>query len=196
MASLRKQRLTPDEYLAIERAADHKSEYVSGEMFAMAGATTEHVQISFNVSGALWPLLRGRDCQGLGSDMRVKVTETTYTYPDMIVVCGEMKHVDNSFDTLTNPTVIFEVLSESTEGYDRGEKFALYRRLESLRQYVLISQDKARVEWFIRQPDGHWLFSEANSLDASLELPTISCQVPLAEIYDRVEFGETSDSLG
>ena len=150
----------------------------------MAGATTEHVQICFNLAAELRTALKGTECQGLGSDMRLKVTEAAYTYPDLMVVCGDLIHVDNAFDTLTNPTVLFEVLSESAEAYDRGEKFALYRRIESLRQYVLISQDKARLEWFTLQTDGHWVFGEANGLDSSLKLSTLSCDIPLSEIYD------------
>jgi Uma2 family endonuclease len=160
MSVVLKPRYTPEQYLDIERAADYKSEYFDGEIFAMAGASEEHNTITFNLSGALVPQLRGTGCRGYAGDMRVKVDASgLYTYPDVVVVCGERHFTDDHLDTLTNPTLIVEVLSPSTEGYDRGQKFANYRRIPSLETYVLVAQDRAHIEKFERRPDGQWLLS-------------------------------------
>jgi Uma2 family endonuclease len=180
-------RLTPEEYLALERAAETRSEFFNGVMFAMAGASEEHVLIVVNVAGELRAQLRGRPCRTYSTDMRVKVSETgLYTYPDVVVVCGEPQFDDEHRDTLLNPTAIIEVLSPSTEAYDRGEKFAHYQRRASLHEYVLIAQDRYRVEHYVRQPDGQWLYSETRGLDGTLHLPSIGCDLALAEVYDKV----------
>lgn len=186
-------RLTPEEYLALERAATSKSEFFNGEMFAMAGATEEHVLIVVNVAGELRAQLRGRPCRTYSNDMRVKVSETgMYTYPDVVVVCGEPQFDDEHRDTLLNPTAIFEVLSPSTEAYDRGEKFAQYQRLESLREYVLIAQDRHRVEQYVRQQEGQWLYSEVRGLGETVHLPSIGCDIALSEVYDKVTVATSS----
>jgi Uma2 family endonuclease len=152
MSTQSKPYLTPEQYLEIERKAEFKSEYYQGEMFAMPGARLAHIQIVANASGELRQQLRGRDCQPLSSDMRVCVSEDGfYTYPDVVVVCGKPQFIDGTLDTLLNPTVIIEVLSDSTEAYDRGKKFELYRPLESLAEYVLISSRRVSVERFTRQ---------------------------------------------
>jgi Uma2 family endonuclease len=188
MAVQIQQRSTPEEYLAQERRADYKSEYFNGFMFAMAGASREHNLIAGNVFGELRAQLKGRPCETYQSDMRVKVSETgLYTYPDVVAVCGERRFEDVKGDTLLNPTLIVEVLSESTEAYDRGDKFGHYLRLKSLQEYVMISQDKARVEHYVRQGE-HWLFAESRDLEGTLQLASVGCRVPLREIYDRVEF--------
>jgi Uma2 family endonuclease len=188
MAAVRKPRYTPEEYLALERRAEYKSEYFAGEIFAMAEASPVHNAIVFNAAGALFPQLRGGPCRGYGSDLRVKVSESgLYTYPDLVVACGEPEFDDEHRDTLLNPTLLLEVLSTSTEAYDRGGKFAQYRRLESLQEYVLVSQDEYRVEWFVRQPDGRWLLSEAKELTDLVQLSSIRCDLALADLYDRVE---------
>jgi Uma2 family endonuclease len=179
--------LTPEEYLAIERAAEYKSEYYAGEMFALAGASRRHNRIIVKLIIGLGNRLGASGCELFTSDMRVKVDPLgKYTYPDVVVVCGESRFEDSDQDTLLNPTIIVEVLSESTEGYDRGRKFEHYRRIESLREYLLVAQDSPRIEQYIRQEDGLWLFRETSGLEESLVLPSIGCTTPLAEIYDKV----------
>jgi Uma2 family endonuclease len=188
MSSLPKVRFTSEQYLALERQAEYKSEFLGGEIFAMAGASREHNLIAGNVFAALHAQLRGRPCETYASDMRVKVTASgLYTYPDVVVACGEPRFEDAHGDTLLNPTLVVEVLSTSTEAYDRGDKFADYRLLESLAEYVLIAQDRHRVERFTRQPDGQWLFSEARHLGGAISLGSIDCQLALDEVYDRVK---------
>lgn len=181
-------RLTPAEYLAQERAAEYRSEYLGGEVFAMAGANRHHNLISLNLGAELRAQLRRRPCEVYTNDMRVKVAPSgLYAYPDVVVACGKPAFEDSSVDTLLNPTVIFEVLSSSTEAFDRGEKFSHYRRLGSLTDYLLISQDRPRVEHYRRQEGGFWLFSEIEGLDARLVLESIGVELSLQEIYERVE---------
>ncbi len=188
MFSQAQKRYTPEEYLALERQAQCKSEYYAGEIFAMAGASRWHNLIVANVVGELRAQLKGRPCTTYPSDMRVKVSATgLYTYPDVIVVCGEAEFEDNQQDTLLNPTLIVEVLSDSTEAYDRGGKFAHYRKLPSLMEYVLIAQTKPHIEHYVRQPDNRWLLSEADSLSDTVHLPSIDCRLALAEVYDKVD---------
>ncbi len=180
--------LTPEEYLAIERQAEYKSEYFHGEMFAMAGASERHVLIVTNVVAELRGQLKGRPCNVYSTDLRVRISPTgLYTYPDIVVVCGQAQFADDQKDTLLNPTLIVEVLSESTKDYDRGEKFEQYRSLPSLSEYVLIAQDRYHVEHFFRQPDNRWLLAETNRPEDSLQLSSISCALALTEIYDKVE---------
>jgi Uma2 family endonuclease len=188
MAVQVQQRYSPEEYLALERKADYKSEYLNGFIFAMAGASEEHNLICTNVAGELRARLKGRHCRTYANDMRVKVSETgLYTYPDVIVVCGERRLDDAQKDTLLNPTLIVEVLSESTEAYDRGDKFDHYRRLESLQEYVMIAQNKARVEDYVRQGD-QWLLTSIGDPDGTVRLASVGCELPLREIYAQVEF--------
>lgn len=184
-----KRKITPEEYLEIERRAEYKSEYFNGEIFAMAGAKRNHNKVATNVSGLIWQHLKGKDCESYANDMRVFVPKTgLYTYSDVVVVCGEPQFQDKIFDTLLNPTLLIEVLSESTESYDRGKKFQHYRSIESLREYVLVSQDEARIEKYVRQGDGFWVLSEAFDLDAKIKLDSIDCEIALSEVYDKVEF--------
>jgi Uma2 family endonuclease len=188
MSSLAQPRSTLEHYLALERQAKHRSEYINGYIFAMAGASRQHNLIAGNVFGELRVQLRGRPCEAYINDMRVKVSVTAlYTYPDVAALCGEPSFEDTHVDTLLNPSVIVEVLSDSTEAYDRGEKFAHYRRLESLRDYVLIAQDKVRVEHYVRQGD-QWVLSEVSDLSSAVHLSSIGCEVVLRDIYERVEF--------
>ena len=183
-----KTRYTPEEYLALERAAEYKSEYFNGEIFAMVGACRNHVLIVTNLVAELGAQLKKRDCEVYSADMRLNIEITrAYTYPDVIVVCGEPQFSDEQKDTLLNPTVIIEVLSKSTQGYDRGGKFEQYRTLESFKEYLLISQDKPHVEHFVRQADNRWLLMETNKMEDSIELSSINCTLPLAEIYDKVD---------
>lgn len=149
--------MTEAEYLTFERASELKHEFLAGQVFAMTGASKAHNLISGSTYVTLYNQLRGRPCNLFPSDMRVKVTATgLHTYPDLSVVCGEAQFSDDEFDTLLNPTVIIEVLSPSTERYDRGKKFQHYRELPSLREYVLIAQDSLRVECYLRQESGSW----------------------------------------
>ncbi|HLJ20305.1 MAG TPA: Uma2 family endonuclease [Stellaceae bacterium] len=178
---------TVEEYLALEREADHKSEYLAGQIYAMAGGSPQHNQIGFNLITALGVQLLGGHCRGYTSDQRVLADEL-YTYPDITVVCGEPRFEEGDPGTLTNPTLLVEVLSASTEAYDRGDKFAHYRRIESLQEYVLVSQAKPHIERFLRRDDGEWLFTAVEGLEATLRMTSIGCELRLAQVYDRVEF--------
>jgi Uma2 family endonuclease len=187
MTSQPKSRLTPEEYLKLEREAEHKSEYYRGEIYAMSGTSREHILVAGNVFASLHQQLRRRLCEVYQADMRVKVSPTgLYTYPDVVVVCGKPQFEDAELDTLLNPTVLIEVLSPSTEACDRGAKFEQYRTLASLVDYLLIAQDRCHVEHFARQPDGRWLLSEARSLEETLRIASIECELALAEVYEKV----------
>ena len=179
--------LTPEEYLAFERKATTKHEYLNGQIVAMWGASFAHNFITVNVATHLNIQLMDGECRVATSDMRVKVTEIdSYFYPDVVVVCGEPVPEDNIFDTLLNPTVIVEVLSPSTETYDRGEKFEHYQQIASLKDYILISQDKVHVEHYCRQGTG-WLQTEFAELEDVLSLRSIDCELRLQDVYRRVE---------
>ena len=186
--------LSPEDYLALERSADFKSEYFDGEVFAMSGASEPHNLIVVNASAELRQQLKKRPCKLYANDMRVKVSPTgLYTYPDLIVVCGKAQFDDTHFDTLLNPTLIIEVLSDSTEAYDRGRKFEHYRKLESLAEYVLIAQHRSHIESYRRQPDQSWLLTESAGLDNIFRLDSINCELALAEVYDKIEFNDAND---
>jgi Uma2 family endonuclease len=179
--------LTPEEYLAIERKAEYKNEYIDGEIVAMTGASRRHNLIAFNITREISQQLKGRPCEGYGGDMRVRVPSTRmYTYPDVVVVCGEPRFEDDYLDTLLNPTVIIEILSDSTERYDRGRKFGLYRTIESLAEYVLVAQDEHRVEQYAKQHDGRWLLTDHRSPEDVAELTSIQCTLALREVYEKV----------
>lgn len=189
MSPIPKTKLTPEEYLEFERKSEERHEYFDGEIFAMSGAKRNHNKITTNISGLVWQHLKGKNYESYSSDMRVFVPETgLYTYPDLVVVCGEPKFKDNVFDTLLNPVLLVEVLSESTESYDRGKKFQHYRSIETLREYVLVAQDEARIEKYIKTGDGFWLLSEAVGIDSEIEFASIECRLALAEIYDKINF--------
>jgi Uma2 family endonuclease len=188
MTSQTKPRYTPEEYLAIERNSEGKNEYFGGEIFAMGGATERHNLITTNILAGLHTQFRGRSCKVYSSDMRVKVNSTgLYTYPDIVALCGQARFDDEQKDTLLNPTVIIEVLSKSTEAYDRGRKFEHYRKIDSLTEYLMVSQEKHHVDRYVRQPDNRWLLSEASNLGDAIQLPSIDCVLALSEIYDKVE---------
>jgi Uma2 family endonuclease len=179
---------TEEEYLALERAADHKSEYINGRIYAMAGATEPHNLAAGNTYGEFRNQFRGRPCRPYTNDMRVRVSETgLYTYPDVVAVCGEPEFLDEKRDTLLNPTVLVEVLSPSTEAYDRGDKFAHYRRLRSVQEVLLVAQDRVLIEHYVRQGE-KWLLTEYNSLGAVIPLESVGVSLRVAEVYDRVEF--------
>jgi Uma2 family endonuclease len=184
-------KMTPDEFLAFERASDERHEYRDGMIVAMSGAKLNHNKISTNVNGLLWRHLKGKDCESYAHDMRVYVPRSRlYTYPDVVVVCGEPIFQDDISDTLTNPKLLIEILSDSTEAYDRGQKFQNYRSIESLAEYVLVSQNEARIEKYVKHGDGFWLFSDANGLDSSLTFESIKHTISLAEVYDKVTFAD------
>jgi Uma2 family endonuclease len=184
-------RFTPKEYYDLEHKAEYKSDYYDGEIFAMAGGTSRHSLICTNLIRRVGNRLDRSPCAVYESNLRFKVMATGLrTYPDVSVYCGPLKRDDDDpyEETYINPTVVFEVLSKSTEGYDRGFKAESYRQVESLKAYVLVSQESPHAEIFERQPDGSWLLREARGLDATLAIPAIDVELPLAEIYDRVEF--------
>ena len=193
-------RLTPEEYIAFERkflpdADIIRHEYINGELIAMSGASRAHNLITINVSAALHSRLRGSECETYANDMRVSTpTTTSYFYPDVVVVCEEPRFEDDVFDILLNPIILVEVLSPSTEVYDRREKFAHYRQLPSLQEYVLVAQDQVRVEHYRRQgkqdtapvTPTDWIFTDFQELEEILPLTSIQCELPLQEIYERI----------
>jgi Uma2 family endonuclease len=181
---------SPEEYLAFERGTDARHEYLDGHVYAMAGESIEHSRICVNVAGELRSRLKGRACEVLSPNMKVATSPSgLFSYPDVVVVCGEPRFYDERRDILTNPTVIFEVLSPSTEAYDRGEKFLRYRtQIETLQEYVLVSQHRPLIEHYVRQPDGSWSYLSATGLDEAVDLVSIGCRLPLSEIYDRIVF--------
>jgi len=186
MSSVAEKRLTPDEYLRRERAAETKSEYDDGVVYAMSGASERHNLIVTGLVSGLRGRLPSR-CRVYPSDMRVRIMKPArFFYPDVTVVCGESRFADDERDILLNPLVIFEVLSESTTAFDRGRKFLSYQGIESLQEYVLVSQDDYLVEHY-RRDAGQWLYSVARGLDATLPLPAAECEVPLREIYYQVD---------
>ena len=191
MSAVAKFLLTPEQYLARERESDFRSEYLAGDMFAMAVARFQHNLIASNLAFQLRRQLDGGPCKVLSSDQRVKVSATgLYTYPDVLVVCETPEFEDRLLDTLLNPRVICEVLSESTEAYDRGAKFVHYRQLPSLQEYLLVAQDRPLIERFLRQPDGTWVLSACSALTETMELASISAILSLANIYQGVELVE------
>ncbi|MAS36854.1 MAG: hypothetical protein CL610_22810 [Anaerolineaceae bacterium] len=189
--------MTEVEYLAFERASEIKHEFLDGQVYAMTGASRAHNLISLYTAANLINQLKGRPCEVYPSDMRLKVQASgLYTYPDVTVVCGEPQFADGEFDTLLNPTLLIEVLSPSTESYDRGKKFQQYRQLESLQEYILIAQDSPRIEHFLRQPDSDtWVLQDAAGLDTSLQLASIGCTLALADVYEKVTFEEPDSSI-
>jgi Uma2 family endonuclease len=180
--------LTPEEYLDIERKAERKSEYFSGEMFAMAGAMEAHNLLVTNLVAGLHEQLRSKPCRVYPSDMRVRVSATgLFTYPDVIAVYGEPRFLGDQGDTLLNPDLLVEVLSPSTEAYDRGRKFEQYKSLESLREYLLVASDRVHADLYTRQADGRWLLTSADRMEESLTLESVGAQITLADLYEKVE---------
>jgi Uma2 family endonuclease len=196
MASHPKHFHSAEEYLALERQADDKSEFYAGEIFAMSGASREHNLIVANVTTSLNTQLEDRDCEVYPSDMRVRTPDSLfYTYPDVIVVCGEPQFEDQVVDTLLNPTLIVEVLSPSTETHDRTKKFADYRKITSLLEYILIAQQECRVTQYVRQENNSWLFQEVSSIKEQLHLASIDCDLLVERIYRKVRFPTPGEGL-
>jgi Uma2 family endonuclease len=184
--------LTPEQYLEIERAAELRSEYFNGAMFAMSGATANHNRIVNRLGRTLDPQLRG--CEYFTTDLRLLIPTTElYTYPDLMVICGKPAYAGDRQDIVTNPVIIAEVLSKSTANYDdRGDKFFHYRSIPSLRDYLLIAQDSVRIEHHAKQGDGSWLLREYSSLDDVVSIASISVEIRLREVYAGVDFGVAS----
>jgi Uma2 family endonuclease len=192
-----KSHLSPEEYLAIERQSDYRSEYFAGEMFAMSGASEAHNIIAGNLFFALRLALAGKSCQSYISDMRVRIARTgLYTYPDVVVVCGERLFDDTENDTLLNPTLIIEVLSPSTEAYDRGRKFEHYASIPSLQEYVLVNQDQPSVQLYQRIPGDSWRYISHSGIEATVNFTAVNASLALAvnaslalaDIYEGITF--------
>lgn len=178
---------TLEEYLALERSTRTRHEYFRGEVFAMGGASEPHNLIVANVLGELRQHLKGKPCRVYPSDLRVRITATgLYTYPDVVVVCGQPQ-LEKPGDTLLNPTLVVEVLSDATEAYDRGKKSEQYRSLPSLADYLLVAQDRVLVEHYSRQPGDLWLLRAASRLSDRVAVDALGCELPLTEIYLNVE---------
>ncbi|MFO1431360.1 MAG: Uma2 family endonuclease [Candidatus Competibacteraceae bacterium] len=183
--------VTVADYLAKERAPESviRHEYLDGNVLAMAGESLEHSTICTNLIYLVVGQLRGKPCRALSPNMKVRTTPTgLYSYPDLTVVCGEPIFHDEHRDIVVNPTVIVEVLSPSTEAFDRGTKWIRYQQITTLSDYLLIAQERPLIEHFVRQADGHWLYSITEDLTQSVEIASIDCHLPLAEIYERIVF--------
>lgn len=184
MSSLPNCYLSAEEYLAIERQAEYKSEYVDGVMYAMAGGSERHNLIVANLIIAIGVQLRNRACRVYPSDLKVRVPNSKrFFYPDMSVVCGETKFADDGKDVILNPSVIVEVLSESTAAFDRSKKFLSYQQIDSLQEYLLVSQDEILIEHFVRQDNDAWIYTKAVGSEETIILPAIECNVALKDIY-------------
>lgn len=191
MSTLSIPRFSKEEYLKLERSAETRSEYLQGTVVAMSGASRKHTRIAAAVLYHLYAQLRDRPCEPAASDLRLYIEKhRVLTYPDVVVTCPPDVYLDSQKDTLADATLIVEVLSPSTQNYDRSEKFRYYRALPSFAQYLLLSQDAIQAELHTRQPDGSWLFREFNGPDAVLELTAINCTLPLGPLYERVDFEE------
>ena len=188
MSTQPKDYITPEQYLEIDRKAEFKSEYYQGEMFAMAGAGWIHNRLVSRWVAQFERQFTGGRCQGVPNDQRVQVSATKlYTYPDVVVVCGEPEFADERRETLLNPTVIVEVLSPSTEAYDRGRKFEHYRSISSLQYYVLVASDRMHIDWYIRQPNERWLLGSASQPEHVVALDAIGCNIKLSDVYEGLD---------
>jgi Uma2 family endonuclease len=188
-------KMSEEEYLAFERASEFKHEFVNGEIIDMAGASWEHGLIIGNTATALNNALTDKPCYVNPQDLRVKATMFhSYRYPDIAIVCGEPKFLDETFDTLVNPIILIEVLSSTTEKEDRGKKLLEYRQIESLQEYLLISQESPQIERYLRQKGNDWLYSEVSGLESKITLPSIEVTLALSDVYKKVTFPEEKDS--
>jgi len=196
LAKLKPYYYTLEQYLEIEREADERNEFVDGEIYGMAGESGKHGDISLNLAGIFYNELRGSKCRARTKDTKVRSGSVKeqfgremISYPDLVVICGEPEYHDKHKDIVLNPTVIIEVLSDSTAKFDRGTKFTRYRSYNpTLTDYVLVSQDEAHVEHYIRQANGDWILREYYGADKSFQIDSIACSLNLADVYDRVEF--------
>ena len=189
MATQTRRRLSPEEYLRAERRAETRSEYHDGAVFALAGASFSHNLIVANLIAHLGAQLKGEPCAVLPSDLRLWIEPARrYVYPDVSVICGEPRFTDPHQDTIVNPTLLIEVLSKTTESYDRGEKFELYRTLPSVAEYLILAQDRPYCEDFRRQPAGSWVLTAEHRIEAVVDLASIDCAIALEEVYHKVSF--------
>lgn len=187
MSSLPDYYLTPEEYLALERQAEYKSEYLDGVMYALAGSSERHNLITGNIIAEINLQVRKTPCRVYPSDLKVRIPNSKrFFYPDVSVVCGETQFADDEKDVILNPIFIVEVLSESTAAFDRGKKFQSYQQIESLQEFLLVAQDEYVVEHFLRQESSHWLYTKVSDLEAAIILPTIKCRLALQDIYDKI----------
>lgn len=181
--------VSAEEYLRREREAEERHEYDNGRIYAMAGESLSHSRACISLSAIVSTQLKGKSCEAFSPNMKIGISAAgKFCYPDLSVVCGKPLFHDDKQDVLTNPKVVIEVLSPSTEKYDRSVKFQAYQQIESLTDFLLISQDKPLVEHFERQTSGQWLYTSHKGLSASIQLTSIDCELPLAEIYERVQF--------
>ena len=189
MSTVPKPYVTPEEYLYRERKAEFRSEYFRGEMFAMAGASANHNLIVLNAGASLREQLKNKPCRVYPSDLKLRVEATgLYTYPDLSIVCGDPQLESDAGDVLLNPVVLVEVLSDSTEAYDRGKKFEHYRTIPSLMHYVVVAQDRHSIDCFTRSPDGDWCLTSCQGSTGHIELTSIDSQLAATEVYDKVIF--------
>jgi Uma2 family endonuclease len=188
MASNPITKVTAEEYLALDRAAELRSEFLDGEIIAMSGGSVRHSRLQMNLGFEIRTALKGTACEAFNSDLRVRVSSRMYTYPDLSVVCGELMLADGRQDVLLNPGVVFEVLSPSTEYYDRGLKFQRYREVESLQDYILVAQDEIRIEHYTRCDANTWTLRDYLHAEDILTIASVGVSVPLAAIYERIEF--------
>lgn len=188
MSAIPKTRLSPEDYLAMERTSIEKSEYYKGEVFAMAGAGNNHNIITANIIITIGSFLKGKSCTVYPSDMRLHIPQNSlYTYPDVMIVCGQKRFLDDKKDTILNPVLIVEVLSPNTEAYDRGEKFRLYRSIPLLQEYMMVDSRRCSVEKYSRNEEGSWVLAEAQDLQASIHLSCIDFDLALQDVYAQVE---------
>lgn len=186
---------TPEEYLTLERAAEYKSEYMDGQIYAMSGGSPDHSTITINVTGEIHRQLKGRHCRAYSNDMKVRTgTQSLFSYPDLVVVCNEPRFHDIQRDVMLNPTLIVEVLSPSTEAFDRRRKFVQYQDIASLQTYVLIAQNEPRIEQYNRQDNATWPCSVVTGRENSIYLASIDCTLALADVYDRIQFTTEPES--
>lgn len=187
--ALKYNKISPGEYLEMERDASEKHEYYRGEIFAMSGASVNHNRISINTVTDIKNKLKGKDCEPFGSDLRIHIPKNSlFTYPDISIICGKLELLDDKFDTATNPSVIIELLSPSTRNYDMGEKFTLYRDIDSLKEYILIDTEKVFVQKHIRNADNSWQLTDYKSLDNAFTIDTVQISLSLKDIYESISF--------
>lgn len=192
MTALPKRKLTAEEYLTIERDADFKSDFYDGVMYSMAGASIEHNDVKENLTYELKSRMRGGPCRPLSSDQRVLINRTgLYTYPDIVVVCNPIERASHDANTIVNPRIIFEVLSPSTERYDREVKLRHYGQIESLQEYILVSQDVPQIHRLVRHTDGTWSLKVFHGVEDTFSLTSLPIEIPLADVYYNVEFPES-----
>ena len=188
MGSPEQKFISQEAFLETERLAFEKHEFFRGEVFAMSGASISHNRLLKNCLTDLATKLKGKKCEPFGSDLRIHIPKNTlYTYPDISIICGEIETTDDKFDTVTNPSVIIEILSASTKNYDKGQKFDLYRDIQTLKEYILIDSEQVVVEKFYRNDDNSWLLTEYKTLESSFSINTVDLELKLSDIYYDVK---------